>query len=511
MAQETLLYLWMRHVLMVSLCVLLWAVGLPAAQFYVAPNATGSGNGSFGNPWPLQTALTNTPALKPGDTVWLRGGTYQGCFSSSLTGAPGNPIIVRQYPGERATIDSASTNQNKVAFTINGAWAWYWGFEVMDSATNRAAADGSDGRGCGVNIFGSNTKCINLVVHDNGVGIGTWSDSTNSEIAGCISYHNGWQGPAPDRGHGHGIYAQNRGGTKIFRDNIVFNQFGYGFHIYTEGGDIDGMDLEGNVVFNNGVLQADTNHTPNYFIGGAKPATGITLRDNVGYHNVGAVNMQLGSYFAGGTGLLLERNYIAGGQFFCQNWTNVTALNNTVATVNDTYLAILQPTNIASYLWNSNHYFIPVQGAFLYNGSSITFPQWKSRTGYDTDSDSHGGLFRPTNTQVFVRASLYETNRANITVFNWGLADNVPVDVSGVLPLGTDFEVRNAQDFFAPPVLTNQHTGQAISLPMTNLTSVGAIGVQSYRGPTWPQFNVFVLLPKAKPPLLPADDLRVIR
>ncbi len=77
-----------------------------AADFYVSPTASASGTGSIGNPWKLQTALNHPSAVKPGDTIWLRGGTYTGApFTSNLNGTSASPIIVRQYPGERATID----------------------------------------------------------------------------------------------------------------------------------------------------------------------------------------------------------------------------------------------------------------------------------------------------------------------------------------------------------------------------------------------------------------------
>jgi hypothetical protein len=47
-----------------------------AAEFYVSPNAASGGNGSFSNPWKLQTALDHPSAVQPGDTIWLRGGIY---------------------------------------------------------------------------------------------------------------------------------------------------------------------------------------------------------------------------------------------------------------------------------------------------------------------------------------------------------------------------------------------------------------------------------------------------
>src|SRR6476469_6924447 len=79
------------------------------ADFYVAPNASGSGNGSFSNPWQLQTALNQPSAVHPGDTIWLRGGTYSGTFVSLLNGTAASPIIVRQYAGELATLDGGSS------------------------------------------------------------------------------------------------------------------------------------------------------------------------------------------------------------------------------------------------------------------------------------------------------------------------------------------------------------------------------------------------------------------
>src|SRR6202158_1959007 len=88
---------------------LLSAVAL-AADFYVSPTASGSGTGSFSNPWQLQTALDQPAAVHPGDTIWLRGGTYAGIFTGRLVGTSSAPITVRQYAGERAIIDGGNSN-----------------------------------------------------------------------------------------------------------------------------------------------------------------------------------------------------------------------------------------------------------------------------------------------------------------------------------------------------------------------------------------------------------------
>jgi len=77
-----------------------------ATVHYTAPGGTSTGDGTFGRPWDLATALAGAQgAVQPGDTVWVRGGTYPGTFTSALTGTSAAPIIVRQYPGERAVLD----------------------------------------------------------------------------------------------------------------------------------------------------------------------------------------------------------------------------------------------------------------------------------------------------------------------------------------------------------------------------------------------------------------------
>jgi len=94
-----------KRVSSLMLFVVLFAVSVLAADFYVAVNGTPSGDGSLGKPWDLQTALNQPASLQPGDTIWLRGGTYVGRFTSVLTGLPSSVYTVRAYPGESPKID----------------------------------------------------------------------------------------------------------------------------------------------------------------------------------------------------------------------------------------------------------------------------------------------------------------------------------------------------------------------------------------------------------------------
>ena len=81
------------------------ATPLPSLSFFVAPNGRPTGNGTQGSPWDLQTALNQTLLVVPGSTLYLRGGTYTGRFTSKLNGLASAPIVVRSYPGEWAVLD----------------------------------------------------------------------------------------------------------------------------------------------------------------------------------------------------------------------------------------------------------------------------------------------------------------------------------------------------------------------------------------------------------------------
>src|SRR5258708_4043629 len=51
---------------------------LAVAGWFASPTGTSGGDGSR-QPWDLQTALNGASgAVHPGDTIWLRGGTYAG-------------------------------------------------------------------------------------------------------------------------------------------------------------------------------------------------------------------------------------------------------------------------------------------------------------------------------------------------------------------------------------------------------------------------------------------------
>jgi hypothetical protein len=441
------------------------AATVQGAEYYVSPTGTPQGDGSKDKPWDLKTALAPAEAIQPGDTVWLRGGTYTGHFVSNLKGTKEAPIHVRQYPGERAAID-ANYNRNTVGgaypLLIQGGYTWFEGFEMMSSYPKRYFDSdnyGSVERPWGPDIGNSSEvpgiRLINLVIHDLAQGPGVWKGATDNELYGCVIYNNGYDDKA--RGHGHGTYTQNEKTDRLIIDNIMFNQFSYGIHAYgSDRAFFNNYVMEGNILFNNGAASKVSGFTRNILIGGGKPAENPKVINNYSYYppekKAGdACNF---NYNKGATNLLVKDNYfVSGAKAFDTKGEGLVASGNTF---------VGPALNIDPAKYPDNKFM----------GDKL-----------------------PTGVLVFVRPNKYEEGRANIAVFNWDGVDTAKVDLSKVLKVGDKYEVRDAQDFFGKPAVTGTFDGKESTLPL-NLTSVAQpMGENTKKlEHTSKQFNAFVLL-----------------
>ncbi len=277
-------------------------------SFYVAPAGRPGNSGSIDAPLDLAMALSDKSPAKACDTIWLRSGTYKGAFNSVLKGAEGKPIIVRQYPGERATLDSAG--KPEPTLLVDGSWTWYWGFELTNSEPQRSSQEGgawpSDlKRGTGVGSRGTNIKFINLVVHDAARGIEVNADSINTEIYGSLIYYNGWGTPAGGA-QGNGIETQNQVGTRRIADNIIFSQFSHG--LIASGKPLDNIIIEGNTFFSNGNLsQKGVLDSRNILLGAGVITNRPVVTDNAIYD--GQTNL---GYDAGCADATVTGNYFVG-------------------------------------------------------------------------------------------------------------------------------------------------------------------------------------------------------
>ena len=79
------------------------------------------------------------------------------------------------------------------------------------------------------------------------------------------------------------IYLRSNTGPVMARDNIMFNQFGYGVHVFTNPGQgqLNNIRLEGNVSFNNGTL-SNNSSSSNILFGGDDYSTGGVFDPDAG-------------------------------------------------------------------------------------------------------------------------------------------------------------------------------------------------------------------------------------
>lgn len=455
----------------------------PTPEFYASPTGSPSGDGSFTNPWDLATALDGPDAVVPGSTIWLRGGTYTNGthygvgYSSDLTGTAATPIVVRQYPGERATVTKF--------LSVRGGYTWYWGFEVVHLAPHVGYAFGIDNRASG-------TRFINLVVHDaSASGIFMWPEGTNVEVYGSIFYNNGRTDNVD-----HGIYCGSP--NTLLKDNIVFDNWALGIHCYAKPPSawesLQNIRLEGNVSFNNYVWGVPSG--ADILVGGRVPASGITIDQNYTYRTnyTNTKVADVGYDHVVNQDVVLSNNYFVGGWSRLGAWVTATVTGNTLYNFTSGGM-VWNVGNLGGHTWSGNTLFgDSAAAAWRYDTSTVTtFNGWRTLTGF-TNPGTYAGS-APSGVETVVRPNQYEPGRANIIVYNWAQQSTVSVDVSGILSVGDHYVVQHAQDFYGAPIASGTYTGGPIQLPMVSITAPSPLGASTAPAPvTGPTFNVFVLM-----------------
>ena len=473
--------------------ILVTLANLDAKEWYVAPDGTAGGDGSRERPWSLEAALKPDPRIQPMDTVWVRKGVYNGAFVSRLKGAPGRPVVLRAYPGERVVLDGRGFSP-KTVLTIEGEWAWYWGLEVMNSDPQRTVgtpgSNTPETRGGGISMMGPNTKVINCVVHDAGVGVGQGKGIPEMEIYGTVIYNNGWR--APDRTHGHSIYSQNSTGEKWIRDTILFNPFSFNMHIYgSKNAALDHFRLSGNVGFNG-----------RWLIGGDAPVRDLVMRENLLYGNTAELrytNRQ-------NEDLLLEGNYFPVLVSAGLGWNKVTARGNTFLRPRSggalVEVTVSEGHTLQESSFSGNTYLVSQAGQAVASvlapgmtaAKAYRFAEWQE-AGFDKDGRLEvvpNGV--PREPKVFVRRNEYEPQRAHVVIYNWPKLDAVEVDISALNPQpGDRWVLRNVQNYFEE-FETGIYEGKPLRVRMTGWTAAAPIGEDKPLYPaTFPEFGVFVL------------------
>ena len=172
------------------------------STFYCAPPEKG---GNDQNPGTKEAPFFNVSKavsmMEPGDTLYLRGGTYRYTATIFLTqkGSPLEYFNIFNYPGEKPVLNfydiftsytglSSAARGEARGFKITGDFYHLKGLEICQAPDN------------GIKIEGNNNICELLVLHhngDSGIQIGLAKDSpdaadkvANNLIKNCDSYRN---------------------------------------------------------------------------------------------------------------------------------------------------------------------------------------------------------------------------------------------------------------------------------------------------------------------------------
>lgn len=246
-----------------------------AATYYVATSGSNSNPGTFAAPF--ATLQKAHDVANPGDTIYMRGGTYIAQqVSVSRNGVSGGYINVVNYPGEVPILDAVNDNRpGAAAIRVSASWWHFKGLEVRN------------GYGHGIYLAGGASNNIvelcnahnNTRVQASGAGIIVEAGSNNL-ILNNDSHHNGKYGTSG----GDGIDVNSPGTGNIVRGNRVWRN------------NDDGVDLwgsqrvlvEGNWSWENGKkddLTPSGGDGAGYKLGGSGTSGLHMVQNNLAWRN----------------------------------------------------------------------------------------------------------------------------------------------------------------------------------------------------------------------------------
>jgi len=211
-------------VFVVVLPVWCWLARAEAAEYYVSPTGSDSNAGTLAAPF--ATLQKGNDVAAAGDTVWLRGGTYQNTKQIKLTKSgqsDTNRIKFWAYQAEVPVLDfskyvSTNTAVDSPTILVSGSWLHLKGLEIANGAVGASGAHSNDAlrsEGASNNVF------ERLNIHHNfGPGLFISKGNGGNLILNCDSHDNydknGSQGDGQNA-DGFGVHYQMSGPSTIIR------------------------------------------------------------------------------------------------------------------------------------------------------------------------------------------------------------------------------------------------------------------------------------------------------
>jgi chitodextrinase len=252
-----------------------------AATYYVSPSGSDASSGTLAAPFATLQRAVNL--VNPGDTIYMRGGTYllsDSGVQTSRSGSNGSYISVFNYPGETPVLDGINiTTSYRSAIALTDASWWHIrGLEIKNAAAHGIYLIGASSN----NIIERNVTHHNVRIQLSGCGISVVDTGANNLILNNDSHHNGVLGSSG--GDGIGVnYTRALG--NIVRGNRVWLNNDDGIDLWGAANVL----VENNWSWENGLrddLTPSGGNGVGYKLGGAGPGDGNhTIRNNLAWRN----------------------------------------------------------------------------------------------------------------------------------------------------------------------------------------------------------------------------------
>lgn len=247
-----------------------------AGSFYVATKGTDTNAGTARSPW--ATIANAMRKAQPGDTIFVRGGTYtEGEIwiqrTYGMGGKNGKYVTISAYPGERPIFTDGSRGM-----IVDASYVRVIGLEFQN----------------GKSMY--NVDWSGPTDHVEFIG-NRFSGVFGYEAIGITGDHNLVEGNIINLSGnttgtlGHGIYA-SRGKYTVIRGNVISGATGFGIHLYEErrSGDAPGLIRQiKNIVIENNFISASRRRSGIIIGAGADsgPAhiDSVIVRYNVVFNN----------------------------------------------------------------------------------------------------------------------------------------------------------------------------------------------------------------------------------
>lgn len=383
--------------------------------YYVSTTGSDSNPGTLASPWASLSKANAT--LRPGNTLYIRGGTYTGIkLDWNASGSVNNPITITNYPGETPIFDGGGRDQFLVMGYSSPSYVIFKGLEVRNYSYNAFAL-----------AYGHHITIKNNYIHDiqavntGSIYTGAFVDSYVHHIIIENNHFKSIGRTANTPNYtDHAVYPSRHSSYITIRNNLFEDQrAGAAIHAYDNAaGTIDHVLIYNNIIHITpgktiwGIIAGDTNveiYNNSLII---DPGTMIHTLGAVAHHTGAANELVLKNNIF--YGAVPTRGYIDSG------YLDVTADYNLY------YPGAVDPEDKGSHSKRGNPQFVSSSDFHLQSGS----PAINAGIAIPGFADDYDGVSRPQGNGFDIGA--YEFRGTGTPT-----VDRTPPRRSGGVPTGT--------------------------------------------------------------------------